>query len=90
MIPTRPLPYSPPRYLWRGSILEWSQDGKTPGLFETQQTIVRAVYERVVYRPEKDLLYEATVPVPLRKGKPVWAGVSKRGSSMKLARIRAS
>jgi hypothetical protein len=71
-------------------ILEWSQDGKTPGLFETQQTIVRAVYERVVHRPEKDLLYEATVPVPLRKSKSMWAAVTRRGSSMKLARIRAS
>jgi hypothetical protein len=69
-------------------LLEWSPNGKTPGLFETQQTIVRAVYEKVVHRPGKDLLYAATVP--LSKGKPMWAIVTRRGSSTKLARIRAS
>jgi hypothetical protein len=70
-------------------LLEWSPNGKTtPGLFETQQTIVRAVYEKVVHRPGKDLLYAATVP--LRKSKSMWAAVTRRGSSMKLARIRAS
>jgi site-specific DNA recombinase len=59
-------------------LLEWkNNNGNVPVLFEAQQRVVRAVFERIVYRPGKGLSYTATVPLS-HKGTPVCGGVPGR------------